>query len=128
MKEEFRIFSVIYIVLASLTVQAQNKTSDFFIGKWDVLIESTPNGDAKMVLTISQEKGNWTGSMSGEGVETTKLDSIEVKENSITLYWVSNNYDYDAYLTLKKVSEDKLEGALMDMFNASAERNKETDN
>ena len=93
---------------------------EYFEGSWDVLLKGTPQGDAKMIMEISHVDNKWAGKIiSGDG-DPTEINQIVVKENSITVYWVSQGYD--VFMTLEKKEEDKLEGTLMDMFDASAER------
>jgi len=104
--------------------RAQNSTETssqkYFEGSWDVLLKGTPQGDAKMIMEISNVDNQWAGKMIGGDGDPTEIGRIEVKENSITVYWVSQGYD--VFMTLEKTEGNKLEGTLMDMFDASAER------
>lgn len=122
------ILAGVFMLVVTLAVQAQELTPDFFMGEWNVLVEGTPSGDTKMVMTIYQKDGQLAGEMSwteGENSEKTTCNRVELEDNSITVYWVSNGYD--VYLFLEKIEGDKLEGALMDMFDASAERKEDSE-
>jgi hypothetical protein len=124
MKNVKTILVMVFMLVLGVASHAQDETADYFMGDWNVVVEGTPNGDAKMVMTIYQKDGKLAGEMSGaeEGI-ANKFSRVEVKNNSITVYWLANGYD--VYLLLEKTESDKLEGALMDMFDASAERVKE---
>ncbi len=121
MKKVKMVLVAVFILFVAINVQARDVAQDFFLGKWNVEVKGTPSGDIKILMTISMEDDKWIGYVSGaEGEEKTKFDRVEVNEDLISVYWFSNGYD--VYLRLKKSGDNKLEGALMEMFDASAER------
>ena len=120
MKKAGIFFTGLFALLVSVAVQAQDKPSEFFLGKWNVEIIGTPNGDAKMTINIEQKEDNLEATITGEGVDTTKVDRLETRESSVTLYWVAAGYD--VYLVMQKTDDNKVEGNLMDMFSAKIER------
>lgn len=122
MKKSFLFFAGIFFLLLSISVNAQTKTgADYFVGKWNVLVVGTPNGDAKMLVTLEQVDGKLTGNLSNPGQgEPTKFSNVEVKENSVTVYFTSSGYD--VYLFLEKKDDNMVEGSMMDMFDATGAR------
>jgi hypothetical protein len=110
----------------SMNSYAQNKT-DFFAGKWDVLVTGIPSGDAKMIISLERKDGKLDGTIKlGDETELTKFTSIEEKETSITLNFPASGYD--VRLTLEKKDDNHVEGTLMDQFEAKGERIIEKDN
>lgn len=97
-----------------------NEPSDYFVGDWKVLVKGTPSGDAEMVLHLERVDGKLTGEMRNEGMEPSKITSVDEKENSITVYYSTMGYDIN--LSLEKVDETKIKGSLMGMFDATGER------
>lgn len=120
MKKTMMIFAGIFFILATLTLNAQKPAADYFIGKWNILVEGTPSGDANMILSLEKKDGKVVGILKQEGESGTPIDRVEIKENEMTVYWVASGYD--VYLYVEKIDDNKLEGTLMDMFDASAER------
>lgn len=126
MKKAGRILLSVFLLVIAFQINAQAKEGDFFIGKWKVLVEGTPQGDATMIITFERnEKGEIVGTNSDEKGETPAINfnRVEVSEESITAYWVAQGYD--VYLFLEKINEKEVEGSLMDMFDATGERMKE---
>jgi hypothetical protein len=121
MKKIKMILVSVFILSVVLSTQARDVASDFFVGKWSVDVKGTPSGDIKLLMTIAIEDDKWLGYVSGtEGEEKTKFDRVEVQDDSITVYWFTNGYD--VYINFKKSEDNKLKGALMGMFDATAER------
>jgi hypothetical protein len=120
MKKVGMILAVVFCVLSSLKMSAQ-VPADFFAGKWNVVVAGTPNGDAKMLVNIERKDGKLTGGITNPGeTEPVKFTNVEEKETSVTMYF--NASGYDVYLTLEKKGDNKVEGSMMDMFDAKGER------
>jgi hypothetical protein len=112
-----------FVLLFSSKASAQQKS--FFIGKWDVLVAGTPNGDTKMLVEFVVKDSILTGSITDQvSKKVTKIDKIEPKDKSITAYF--NVEGIDLYLLLEKKDEDNVTGSLMDMFDASGVRIKKS--
>lgn len=108
------------LLLLNTNVYAQT-TADFFVGKWNVLIKGTPNGDARLILVLEMKEDSLTGVVQDEaGNEITKIDKSEVGEGTSTFYF--NAQGYDVTLELTKADEDKVTGNLLGMFEAEGER------
>ena len=116
--------SLFFVLLFSNTASAQQK--NFFIGKWDVLIVGTPNGDARMLVEfVAKDSTTLTGSITDPATKkVTRIDKIEAKDKSITAYFIAGGTSI--YLFLEKKEEDKVTGNLLDMFDASGVRIKES--
>lgn len=121
MKKAILFFAAMFFILLSTGTKAQTPSTDFFVGKWDVLIVGTPNGDAHSTLTLGRVDGKLAGDFKS-GTETAiKLSKVEEKADEVTVYFTSSN-GYDVYLLLKKKDESHVEGTMMDMFDATGVR------
>jgi len=98
----------------------QQEASDYFAGKWEVLLEGTPSGNVTMIMTLERNEEKLGGTLSGNEVDVITIDSVEESEGSINVYWTSQGYD--VYLELQKKDKDNIGGSLMDMFSASGQR------
>lgn len=97
--------------------------ADFFVGKWEITIFGTPNGDSKMVTELIRKEGKLFGELK-DLTDTTKpaipITSIEEKDGEIEIAFSASGYDLT--LPLKKEDDDNLKGQLMGMFDAKAKR------
>ncbi|PKQ65995.1 Rab5-interacting family protein [Labilibaculum manganireducens] len=117
------IFAAVIVSLTNYSAKAQ-ENADYYAGKWDILTEGTPSGDAHSLLILTRgEDGKLTGTFKSEGKEPSKLTRVEEKDDNVTCYFVASGYD--VYLYMEKVEADKMEGSMMDMFDAYATRVKE---
>ena len=124
MKRLSFIFIVIAGLFLSVNVKAQTKT-DYFPGKWNVLVIGTPNGDSKMTLVIERKDSKLTGAVQDStGKEVTKITQIDEKDKSITVAFTVQSYDVT--LTLEPVDDDHVKGSMMDMFDAKGVRVKDS--
>jgi hypothetical protein len=120
MKKVNVLVAVVMLVLAGLSLQAQSAT-DYFVGDWNVLVEGTPSGNAEMIMHLEREDGKLKGEMRGdEGNDPIKIDRIEEKENSISVYYFASGYDIS--MTFEKIDENNLKGNLLGMFTANGTR------
>ena len=119
MKQITLIFmSLVFFLLAGNSFA--NEPADYFAGDWKVQIKGTPSGDADMVLHLERVEGKLTGEMRTEGVDPSKLKSVDEQEDAITVSYTTMGYDIS--LKLSKVDENNLKGSLMGMFDATGER------
>lgn len=123
MRKISMILTGMFLLLSVFTLQAQDKEGEFFIGKWNVLVEGTPSGDSNMIVEFKRnEAGEIVGTNGDEKNETPaiKFTRVEAKGETVTAYWVAQGYD--VYLFFEKISDNEIEGSLMDMFDASGTR------
>lgn len=115
-------------MLGCMTLNAQD-AKDEFAGSWEFKISGVSSEDLTMIVNLERgEDGNLTGFISQPN-DTTKINLsrvVEKKGESFTIYFESSGYD--CYLEAKKTDEEgKLNGLLMDMFDAKGTRiNEET--
>ncbi|HWV74089.1 MAG TPA: hypothetical protein VN040_20365 [Pseudosphingobacterium sp.] len=112
----------IFLMLLNIDVKAQQQDStDYFVGKWKVLVKGTPNGDATMVFVLDKAAESLTGVVQDTvGTEISKISNVELAGNAVTLYFTAQGYDVN--LLMKKEDEDNVTGSLMGMFDASGQR------
>ncbi|RKD90866.1 hypothetical protein [Mangrovibacterium diazotrophicum] len=121
-----KVFSILMGMFLMLTVFANNVQAEgeYFLGKWNIMVMGTPNGDSPMKAEVVKKDGKIVVLMqSEEGGELKPVDRFEISDTELTAYWVAGGYN--VYLFLEKVDEDNVEGSLMDMFDATGERAKE---
>jgi hypothetical protein len=105
------------------TTAVRVKETDFFAGKWTITIVGTPQGDPKMVATLTRKDGKLTGEMADASDATKEkipITKIEEEANRITISFSASGYDLN--LPLEKVDNDNLKGKLMNMFDSTAVR------
>lgn len=119
MKHIVLIFVSVALLVLSNVTNAQD-ANDYFVGKWSVKVEGTPNGDATMTVDLKRVDGKLTGIVLMGEEMSTEIDRVEEKESSVSIYYSAGGYD--VYFNLEKKDENTLEGTLMDMFDASGKR------
>ena len=126
--KKIRFFSaaVVFLLLSSFFVNAQAKDSaqgktDFFTGKWNVLLKGVPGGDAKMTVNFERKDTALTATLQDStGKEAGKVNKVIENAQSVTIYFTAQGYDVD--LTLEKKDDDHVVGSLMNMFEATGDR------
>ena len=120
--KKFKAVLIILIVLSITTVvKAQTSTTEYFSGKWSVVLKGTPNGDAKMIFVLEKKVDSLTGVvLDTTGNQISKIDKAELKDTTVTLYF--NAQGYDVSLVLNRKDEDHVTGSLLNMFDAEGER------
>lgn len=122
----------LFVLLLGVVINGFSQTTtpapakDFFVGKWEITIFGTPNGDSKLVTTLIRKDGKLTGELK-DPTDTTKpvipITSIDEKDDEIEIAFSASGYDVT--LPLKKENDDNLKGQLMGMFDAKAIRIKD---
>ncbi|HEY9002960.1 MAG TPA: hypothetical protein VIM89_16515 [Mucilaginibacter sp.] len=116
------IFTLATALFFGLNAKAQ--TTDYFPGKWNVVIMGTPNGDAKLTFVLERKDGKLGGVVQDTtGKEMTKITQIDEKDKTINAAFTIQSYDVN--LTLEPVDDDHVKGSLMGMFEAKGIRVKE---
>ncbi|WP_221393402.1 hypothetical protein [Dyadobacter sp. NIV53] len=129
MKKVSIIIVVLFLAVTfkSYSQTAPAATNDFFVGKWEVLVLGTPNGDSKMVTELTRKDGKLTGELkdpTGQNPEARPITSVTEEPNKITIYFTAQGTDVS--LDLTKVDDNSAKGSIMSgMFDASAKRIKE---
>ena len=125
MKKLSSLFAGSFFLLLTVGIHAQSKTgSDFFAGKWNVLITGTPYGDLKRVYVLEKKDNGLAGTvLDSTGKEISKCSKVEVKDNEVTLYYTALGNDVSIVLTKK--DEDHVTLMFLGMFDAKGERIKQ---
>ena len=102
--------------------QTDKPATDFFAGKWEILVVGTPNGDAKFTTELIRKDGKLTGELkvAAGDVKDAMPATVEEAEGKITIFFSTQGYDVN--VELNKVDDDNLKGTLMNMFEAKAKR------
>jgi hypothetical protein len=113
------------LILVSVNLKAQDKT-DYFIGKWNIFVAGTPNGDVKFILSLERKDGVLSGTVNEEAtnVEISKVTKVEEKDQTITAYFFAQGHDLSLFLDKK--DDTHVIGNLINMFDATGERITET--
>ena len=119
-----RLTVFLFILLLGVSYSSFARSSDYFLGTWNVLIQDTPQGNVNVILSIERIDGKLTGKFTQAGSDQgTAISNIKEEENGITLYFFAEGNDL--YLNLKGTEDDKVSGSLVDQFLVSGERVKE---
>lgn len=126
MKHQNVFFTGLFLLLFSC-FQASAQTApatDYFAGKWNIIVLGTPNGDSKMTFVLERRDGKLGGVVQDTtGKELAKIAQIDEKDKSITAAFTIQSYDVT--LTLDPVDDNHVKGNLMNMFDAKGERVKD---
>lgn len=122
MKKSGILFLSLLLLLSFSNLQAQTAvTKDNFVGKWQVIVRGTPQGDVKMIFTFEKKDTVLTGTLTDTtGKEISPIAKIDFEKEQISVYF--NASGYDLILTMGKKDEDHLTGSLLGMFDAEGER------
>ena len=124
MKTLTSFFLLLCFLGLSFGAKAQTSNPDYFAGKWNVIVEGTPGGDAKMIVSLGRKEGKLEGViLDSLQKEIAKISSIEETEKSVTVNFTSQGYDVN--LLMEKKDDDHVTGNMLGMFDAKGERIKE---
>jgi len=111
---------VMMLSLITSNVFAQ-QSGDYFLGKWDMLLQGAPDGDMKLTMLFERNDGKLEATIQGLfGSSDAKITDIEEQENSIILYFSVSEYDVD--LKIEKVDDDNVKGDIVGMVFLKGER------
>jgi len=120
----FILAAMLLFVAFAANAQENKEIGSFFVGTWNITVKGTPNGDSNMKVVFKRNaEGKITGATCDDQGKETPFTRLEVKNDKITAYWVAQGYD--VYLYLEKVADNKVEGSMMDMFDAVGTKVKE---
>ncbi|MDR0681776.1 MAG: hypothetical protein LBG15_08015 [Dysgonamonadaceae bacterium] len=106
------------MLMGSAMVSAQENTN-FFAGKWDLLVEGTPDGDTHIFVNISSADDGLAGEMTkGETVQKVAIE--QTKDDVITLKFEARNFEIS--INLEKKDENSVKGYMLDMFSVTGKR------
>ena len=117
---------ILVLSFLGIATRAFNQSSDstaYFIGKWEITIFGTPNGDAKMIADINRIEGKLVGDLSNPAepqAPKNPMTSITEEGGKMTIFFSASGYDLS--IPFEKVDEDTIKGNLMSMFEVKAKR------
>ena len=116
----------LFLMMLGLGVSSFSKTliDDFFVGKWEIVVVGTPNGDTKLLADLTRKDGKLTGELTNTnepGSPKIPIESITEAADKLSMTFTAQGYNVTMDLT--KVDDDNLKGSLMGgMFDATAKR------
>lgn len=115
---------IVILIMVAATANAQTKTN-FYIGKWDVLVKGLPEGDSHSKLNIADSAGQMKAILldTTAAHKNVPINKIELEGEKITLYFTMQGIDLNLVLTRK--DDDHATGSLAGMFDAVAVRLKD---
>jgi len=129
MKKIIFILATVSFLMFNFTVNAQDKSSDYFVGTWELLIEDAPEGKITMVVSLERnDDGNLTGTISNKSKDEKPIiiSSIEEKTKDITVYFSSDS-GFDVNMYIEKVGDNDVSGNIMNMFDFKGKRSGKKD-
>ena len=122
MKKIYFLVTWVLLLILGTNVKAQSKTgTDYFAGKWNVLISGTPYGDLKRIYVLEKKESSLNGIVQDStGKEVAKCSKVEVQDNQVTLYYQAMGNDVS--VTLVRKDDDHVSGSVLNMFEANGER------
>lgn len=111
-------------LLLNVDAKAQQKDgADYFVGKWEVAVKDTPEGDVTMFFLLDKADDSVSGVVQDtSGNEISKISNTELQGDELTVYFAARGYDLN--LWMKKKDDDNITGTLMGMFDANGKRMK----
>jgi hypothetical protein len=126
MKKSGLFISGAFLLLFTLSTNAQSKKgADYFTGQWSVLVKGTPNGDARLFVSLEKKDTSMAGAVQDStGKEIAQITKVELQDTAVTVYFTTQGYD--VYLVMNKKDDDHVYGTMMGMFDADGDRVKKT--
>ncbi|MCW3081618.1 hypothetical protein [Segetibacter sp.] len=126
MKKLTALFAGLFLLLLSFNAPAQTAPAkDYFVAKWDLLMEGLPQGDPRLIVDLQRKDGKLTGTiLDSTSKEIAKITRVEETPTTVTVYFTAQ--DYDVNLAINKKDEDHVTASLLGMFEGKGVRMKET--
>ena len=122
MKKVTFLFTAMLFVFTTMAFKTQAQTKDYFVGKWEVTVSGTPNGDIKLIVNLERKSAELIATLDLGG-EKVKVDRLTETATDVTLYF--NASGYDVSLSMEKKDDDHTSGNMMGMFEANGVRVKD---
>ncbi|HOU02293.1 MAG: hypothetical protein GT600_10485 [Bacteroidales bacterium] len=118
MKQVIILFSVMIMMMITLlpcklSAQTNSAIEDFFVGKWDIVVQGLTNYDINLSVDIKKIEGEIKGeiSMPSFGVTGVELQGITIADSTLAVN--TGAIGFDMPLILTKKDEKTLTGSLM---------------
>ncbi len=114
------IVGVFALMIISVSAKAQSNT-DYFVGKWDILVKGTPQGDVNMKVNFEKKEGKLIGTMINPDTQKEEpFNKLDTTEKGIIVYFSAQGYDVD--MSLEKQDDDHVIGSVMNMLEVTGVR------
>ena len=114
------IIGVFALMIISVSAKAQSNT-DYFIGKWDILVKGTPQGDVNMKVNFEKKDGKLVGTMVNPDTQKEEpFNKLDTTAKGIIVYFSAQGYDVD--MSLEKQDDDHVIGSVMNMLEVTGVR------
>lgn len=124
MKKLSFLFAGLFFLLLSFNANAQTPSKEYFIGKWDVLLEGLPQGDPRMIVSLERKDGKLSGViLDSSNNEVAKISKIDEAEKAVTVYFTASGYDVN--LEMNQKDENNITVNLLGMFEGKGVRVKQ---
>ncbi len=126
MKKILALVFVLTTLFSASAFASKPDPTDFFAGKWKIVVLGTPNGDATFATNLVRKDGVLTGQLKivgDDSLPAVDISKVEDDSEKVVIYFSTQGYDVNVELT--KVNTDNLKGTLMGMFEAKGTRVKE---
>lgn len=122
MKNLTSVFTLVLLMAAVTFANAQAPAStNFFTGKWEVLVKGTPQGDVKLPMSFEVVDGKIVGKVTNpETQEVANMTSVEIKGEELFAGFSAGGYDLT--MVIAKKDDDHFVGKLMDMIEVEGTR------
>jgi hypothetical protein len=115
----------LFLFLFGIVLQGFSQTavpSDFYAGKWEILVSGSPRGDIVFKTNLVRKDGKLTGELVTDDMKRP-ITKIEESDKKLSLFFESSQGG-EISIDLEKVDNDNLKGSLMS-FEAKAKRIKD---
>lgn len=114
------IIGVFALMIISVSAKAQSNT-DYFVGKWDILVKGTPQGDVNMKVNFEKKDGKLVGTMVNPDTQKEEpFNKLDTTAKGIIVYFSAQGYDVD--MSLEKQDDDHVIGSVMNMLEVTGVR------
>jgi cytochrome c len=121
MKSIYALLFVAFFSLLGTNVHAQNASETYFLGKWNVTVKGTPNGDVTLPGRFEKNGVSFKGFYTDpESKEEKTMDTVYLDGDKLNFGF--NISGYDVTVTLAKKDDNTATGSLMGMFDVEAVR------
>lgn len=120
--------ALLCIGIFSSKAQAQSTAPDttYFVGNWELKATGLPQGDITMKVILEKKDGKLSGSIidpSGN-IQPILFSKVELEKKVLTMHYSAQGQE--VYMTMEKKEGDNVTGSIMDMFDLTGKRIKET--
>jgi hypothetical protein len=122
MKKVSTILMVLFLGITFNSFSQTTTTTDFFAGKWEIVILGSPRGDVKFKTTLVRKDGKLTGEMVSTG-DIRPITKTEETATKLSIYFESSQGG-EISIDLDKVDDNNLKGSLMS-YDVTAKRIKD---